>query len=457
MFDTDSVVDFIDSIAPVAAAGESTGAAVAATTPVSHSGAWTTIAFHGGRMGLLDQSTAQGAVWFQVLDSLHQSRAPAYVEIDPVNAHITTLLIPYLVTVGAIKPVDNGVEVELIISQARHYLRNSHPKYERLLARLEAARTSGSPVAVTESPLSHEIIEVTDLPRDSAAPRGEATPPEADARGRGGDVAAQALVPLSQARQLFDLMNSTVCCPAAAAVPCIPFNYPDDGCWGRAHEMYRLMANAGVQANKVWIFGSLDTSTSNNPYCRVRWGWHVAPTLLVETGGRQEVYVIDPSLFTGPVPQATWAGVQGDPNPVLIASAGNVFYRNQSGTVVQTDPTFSQTNSVLLTYRNQLRLRATGSDGPPPYPVCLPGKAGVQFYGTIAAGATHSWFTYGWPANWHVLWTLMPLTTCAGGPQLTWRIRIERANATQATYWIVVTNTSSATVRFEGRYDILSR
>jgi hypothetical protein len=51
----------------------------------------------------------------------------------------------------------------------------------------------------------------------------------------------------------------------------------------------------------------------------------------------------------------------------------------------------------------------------------------------------------------------MPTTPCPGAPQLTWRTRVERANATQVTYWIVVTNLTRSTVRFEGRYDVLSR
>jgi hypothetical protein len=107
---------------------------------------------------------------------------------------------------------------------------------------------------------------------------------------------------------MFDLVAHKVCCPATAAAPCIPFNYPDDGCWGRAHEMCRLMLAAGITPNKVWIFGNLRAASQNNPNCQVLWGWHVAPTLSV--GG--ETYVIDPALFNGPVTQATWAGVQGD-------------------------------------------------------------------------------------------------------------------------------------------------
>ena len=217
------------------------------------------------------------------------------------------------------------------------------------------------------------------------------------------------------------------------------------------------MITAGIQPDKIWIYGSLRAATHNNPRCEVRWGWHVAPTLSVNTGAGSQVWVIDPALFPGPVPQATWASVQGDPHPTLIPSSASIFYRNQSGSVSETDPTYTKTNQVLDTYRNQLRLRAVGPDGPPPYIQCLPARPGVQWYGTIAAGATQSWFTYGWPASWHVIWTVMPLTACPGGPKLSWKVRVERANATQATYWIVVKNLTSNIVRFEGRYDILSR
>ena len=92
------------------------------------------------------------------------------------------------------------------------------------------------------------------------------------------------------------------------------------------HEMCRLMIAAGVTPNKVWIFGNLRAASQNNPNCQVFWGWHVAPTLSV--GG--QTYVIDPSLFNGPVTQATWAGVQGDPHPTLIPSPASTFWRNQN-------------------------------------------------------------------------------------------------------------------------------
>ena len=43
----------------------------------------------------------------------------------------------------------------------------------------------------------------------------------------------------------------------------------------------------------------------------------------------------------------------------------------------------------------------------------------------------------------------------SGRPQLTWTVEIERANATQCTYWITVSNLTADPVKFEGRYNIL--
>ena len=265
-------------------------------------------------------------------------------------------------------------------------------------------------------------------------------------------------VTLQQAQQLFDLVDAKICCPASAPAPCIPFLYPDDGCWARAHEMCRLMIAAGAQPRKVWIYAafpsSLTAQTSNNPACHVVWGWHVAPTLEVDTGAGTDTYVIDPSLFTGPVTEPTWKSVQGNPAAMLVDTDATVYHRSASG-IETFDPTYSQTQIDLTTYRNLLKLRSAGSGGPPPYFTCMTQPAGVQWFGSIAPHDTHLWFTWGWPAAWHVIWTIMPLTICPGAPQLTWNVQVERSNATQCTYWITVTNLTGDPVKFEGRYNIL--
>jgi hypothetical protein len=227
--------------------------------------------------------------------------------------------------------------------------------------------------------------------------------------------------------------------------------------------MCRLMIADGAQPEKIWIYGTpppappLAVYSQNKPDCTVEWYWHVAPTLQVDTGSGIDTWVVDPSLFPGPVPQATWVSVQNDANPVLEPTSADVFSRTQGGGATTTDPTYAQTNSVLQTYRNKLKLRCAGADGPPPYFACMrttPG--GVQWLGSIGPSASGRWFTWGWGAHWHVVWTIMPLTPCPGGPQLSWSVAVERANSTQCTYWITVTNLTSDPVKFEGRYDVLS-
>ncbi|GAA1444822.1 WD40/YVTN/BNR-like repeat-containing protein [Leifsonia poae] len=90
-------------------------------------------------------------------------------------------------------------------------------------------------------------------------------------------------------------------------------------------------------------------------------------------------------------------------------------------------------------------------DGWPTSPTC-----GVQWTGTLAPHASGRWFTFNWPAAWHVIWTAMPTVITPGGPQLSYSTQVERASSEFATYWITVRNLSNAPVTFEGRFEILS-
>ncbi|WP_068403016.1 hypothetical protein [Kribbia dieselivorans] len=83
-------------------------------------------------------------------------------------------------------------------------------------------------------------------------------------------------------------------------------------------------------------------------------------------------------------------------------------------------------------------------------------RTNVQFTGTLAAGASQRWFTFGWPASWHVVWYMMPTTVRNGAPELDWDVAVERADATNCTYWITVKNLASVPVTFEGRYAVLN-
>jgi hypothetical protein len=89
-------------------------------------------------------------------------------------------------------------------------------------------------------------------------------------------------------------------------------------------------------------------------------------------------------------------------------------------------------------------------DGWQPAPVC-----GTQFTGTVPANGQQRWFTFNWPATWHVVWTVMPTTVRPGGPAVSWTVSVERAGAEFVTYWIAVTNLTPVPIAIEGRYAIL--
>ena len=315
---------------------------------------------------LAPSERAQGQL--EILVELQRIQHPAYLEISPDTGVITRLLIPLVVKVIGVQPAGEDVAVELEISHARHRLRRAAPDFDELLRTLREAQGRGGLWIVTETD-EHDIIDVRPFPSARVLPRP--LPRNILLEWWHWIWAWLGCVSQGKANQMFALVSAQSCNPLTVPAPCIPFLYPDDGCWGRAHEMCRLMIAAGVTPGKVWIYGNLDAKTRNNPACEVFWGWHVAPTLCVRLKWFfiTQRQVIDPSLFSQPVSEPTWKGVQGDPNAQLVDTDWTVFHRTQGGAVT-TDPTYAQTNTVLATYRLRLKNRSLSAVGPPPYANC---------------------------------------------------------------------------------------
>jgi hypothetical protein len=80
---------------------------------------------------------------------------------------------------------------------------------------------------------------------------------------------------------------------------------------------------------------------------------------------------------------------------------------------------------------------------------------GVQFRGSLPAHATQRWFTYNWPAHWHVVWTVVPTSPKSGAPQINWDVAVERATDDRITYWITITNQTAEEVQVAARYAVL--
>jgi hypothetical protein len=106
---------------------------------------------------------------------------------------------------------------------------------------------------------------------------------------------------------------TTTACPTAGNA-CVPFNYPEDGCWARAHAMCQTLLNdEGVTAAKVWIKGRLEVETDNHENCRVRWGWHVAVFVRPEAyASSDDFLVFDPAVSpTTYLSLADWRALLG--------------------------------------------------------------------------------------------------------------------------------------------------
>jgi hypothetical protein len=335
-----------------------------------------------GQQVRLDPADSRSAGLIRVLEGLRQKRLLAYFEVDPETSYLKRLLIPRVTRVLGIRPIDEGVlGVELELSHGRHVIRSSNEDFEELEAKLREALEDVRPVVITEDD-AHNIIDVRFFEGGPDGPDIRFPRPSIPVDRTWWDRIRSLVVEIrewklwpwwwfrcvtpAKAQQAFDAMAAESCDPMTVPPPCIPFMYPDDGCWARAHEMCRLMIDMGLMPRKVWIQGDLYVSTRNNPNCGVHWGWHVAPTLCVRRRfWCTDQMVIDPALFTTPVTKTEWKGVQGDPSATLTPSDASVFHLWAN----TTDPSYAQTNSLLDYYRLKLQNRAV-QQGPPPYASC---------------------------------------------------------------------------------------
>lgn len=309
-----------------------------------------------GERARVSESDERSVGLRELLEEASAVRAPVLVEVDGPTGEIADVQVPLpadgVSSVRDVSPQES--EVELVRSQSRYVLRRSNPDYDNLRAALEAARDNGMKIFVTTSD-ERGIIHVEESGRPFHLE------PESETRAL-----AASPIALAAAEALFGQMATNSCQPRTPGAGCITFMFPDDGCYARAHEMCRLIGPA--KTGKVWSYGRLTALTRNSPDCRVSWRYHVAPTVLVEHAGSSKSYVIDPSLFSKPVPVATWTGAQGDPAATVVETSSEPFYRSPEG-VVQKDPDYVETNEVLSTFRLKLKERSA-KKGVPPYAHC---------------------------------------------------------------------------------------
>jgi Glutaminase len=338
-----------------------------------------TVQIQGGAVCHLDMNDQRASVWNDVLQDVAQSQEPVYLETNATTGVIQGVLIPDTQYVTGLKPLPtiDKYEVEFSDSHARHFLTRGGPAdsaYASNLAMLRTALSQGTAVLVSETLDTLEILDVRPpttpfVAAPALAPiMGVAAgaPPAFSSNPCPGPPP----ISMAQAAILFGQVSAPACPTVAPTAPCIPFAYPVDGCWGRAHEMARIMDAAGYPPCKVWCFGTLNPGTRFSSTCFVSWGWHVAPILPVATGSGASAMVFDPSMFTLPVPIATWVAVQNDPGATWVTTSWDVFNWTTAGAVVFDPFPYTQTQSVLRRYRRRLALLAGSAAGSPPYSAC---------------------------------------------------------------------------------------
>jgi hypothetical protein len=361
-----------------------------------------TIHFKTGQIGHLDLKDPLSAHRARRIERQVQAGKPVYVEIDPESNVITNVRIPQVYKVEQINPDDYGnLQVRLQPSSTIHLLLKSDSDFESMRDSLQEAMADGTERLITDTRDDHEIIDVRKLEENPGGSSGPEPPTPPDDP------------PVSEVRAevLFTNMKNESCppCDPNIDIPgaeCLSFLYPDNGCWIRAHIMCLLMMQGGPDTTtnppedpgKIWIdFGAscpVNVPTVNHPDCRVRWCWHVAPTLQVIQPGGNETWVIDPSVSPAAEFKNDWRNRQ-DSGASLQEGPWTDWSRYGDGNGANKD--LADAHYAMQYYRGEL-LDRCDEVGPPPYS-CLKKLFIITDRNTISDDEVEAMLTSGSPAR----------------------------------------------------------
>lgn len=148
----------------------------------------------------------------------------------------------------------------------------------------------------------------------------------------------------------------------------VPFHYPIDGCYFRAHRMSQLLTEKGYASERVFAVTNVDPECANyrlapeSRYAgdreapRVTWWYHVAPVIRVRVPERGLVeMVLDPSLAGGPITIDEWTRLM-NPEPferltldelrARVQESGGRFPADQRLTFVANRDTYNLAGAI---------------------------------------------------------------------------------------------------------------
>lgn len=346
-----------------------------------------TVYFKTGQVGRLDLMDPLSAHWANMINQQFQANQPVYVELDEETEVITDLLIPQVFTVHRLETDKHGnLLVHLHQSHAVHAVLHSNPDFSDMRDSLQEALDDGSERLITKTLNDLEIIDVRLLSDIPGGSKNASSSPDPDP-------------PVSPERldEIFNDMKGESCAPCNPSSTCIPFQYPNDGCWIRAHLMaYKMRAYSPPEdPEKLFIQGSLDPFAPNSPDCGLpwNWGWHIAPTLMISLPGGNEKRVIDPSLAPAPISETDWVNLNNPSSTHTLTTLPWTVYNP----ILNNTATEAQAQSDMQTYRNALKTNCL-TYGPPPYS-CVKNLFFIMDRSTISDDEIEALLISGGPAH----------------------------------------------------------
>jgi hypothetical protein len=202
--------------------------------------------------------------------------------------------------------------------------------------------------------------------------------------------------------------------------------------------LYVVYMPKGISASNSGFIGE-HTYYTNSGGRRVHFGW------ITNNGTLSSVSIISSHEIVEAMTDPEGSAILGDPGTCAQGGwceIGDVC--GSSGTVngASVQSYWSQTDKACKIFD---------------YPSQTFPFVGKQFTGTVAANASHRWFTFNWPAWQQVFWTVMPTTVDTASPQLTCSVEVQRSSGAFITYWITIANTTNVPVTFDARYEVLGR
>ncbi|MBX2907745.1 MAG: hypothetical protein KF744_16995 [Taibaiella sp.] len=293
-----------------------------------------------------------------------------------------------VLTVAGTRPMGDNGQIEAFFNENAEFFTVTDAG---LVTVIKQALADGKPLKVSFDPWRGELVSATSVSSEELADaksRGIApvagTPMKIDFTKISDDVinhpaglgvmnttdpGLNNVIPdFTTAQLMFDYITKQCCAlPGPYTIDhCISFQYCQDGCYARAHKMCWVINNKyKYGTKKIFSFANagsdkLCVQAQKWGGCCIRWWYHVAPLVTVQTPTGPKAYVFDPAMFNQPVLLATWLHAQENPacagswtphvTMINVQPTSSYAPSGSSGMTFSTDPTYSATNSTLTSY-----------------------------------------------------------------------------------------------------------